>query len=238
MVRDNPTWGAPRIHGELLKLGFGVSEATVSRYMPEGCRRRPDAAKQWLAFPKNHRELLTSMDLFTVPTATFRVLYGFFIIEHSRRKLLHFNATEHPTAQWIAQQLREAFPGDGWLPVYIIFDRDSTFGLEVLRTIMSFGMKPIRTARASPWQNGIAERWIGSLRREMLNYVVVLSSRHLCRLVLQYAAYYHDDRSHLGLEKDTPHGRPIQRPDDSRSKVVALPRLGGLHHRYVWRSAA
>ena len=238
MVRDNPTWGAPRIHGELLKLGFDVSEATVSRYMPKGRRPRPDAAKQWLGFLKNHREVLTSMDLFTVPTATFRVLYGFFIIQHSRRKLLHFNATEHPTAQWIVQQLREAFPGDGSLPRYIIFDRDSTFSLEVVRTIMSFGMKPNRTAPGSPWQNGIAERWIGSLRREMLNHVVVLNSQHLCRLVLQYAAYYHDDRSHLGLEKDTPHGRPIQRPADSTSKVVAFPRLGGLHHRYAWRSAA
>ena len=103
---------------------------------------------------------------------------------------------------------------------------------------MSFGMKHIRTARASPWQNGIAERWIGSLRREMLNLVVVLSSRHLCRLALQYAAYYHDNRSYLGLEKDTPRRRPIRRPADSTSKVVALPRLGGLHHRYAWRSAA
>jgi transposase InsO family protein len=238
MVRDNPTWGAPRIHGELLKLGFDVSEATVSRYMPKVRRRRPDAAKQWLAFLRNHRDLLTSMDLFTVPTATFRVLYGFFIIHHSRREILHFNATEYPTAQWIIQQLRDAFPDDATLPRYWIFDRDSTFSLEVVRTIKTFGMKPIRTAYKSPWQNGVAERWIASLRREMLNHVVVVSSRHLCRLVLAFAAYYHEDRTHLGLDKDTPHRRPIERHENSANRVVAFPRLGGLHHRYTWRSAA
>ena len=236
--RDNPTWGAPRIHGELLKLGFDVSEATVSRYMPKVRRRRPDAAEQWLAFLRNHRDLLTSMDLFTVPTASFRVLYGFFIIHHSRREILHFNATEYPTAQWIIQQLRDAFPGDATLPRYLILDCDSTCSLEVVRIIKTFGMKPIRTAYKSPWQNGIAERWIASLRREMLNHVVVVSSRHLCRLVLEFAAYYHEDRSHLGLDKDTPHRRPIERSAGATNRVVAFPRLGGLHHRYAWRSAA
>ena len=168
----------------------------------------------------------------------FRVLYGFFIIHHGRREIVHFNATEHPTARWIIQQLREAFPSDGSLPRYIVFDRDATFSREVVRTINTFEMKPIRTSYRSPWQNGIAERWIGTVRREVLNHAIVFSSRHLCRLVQDFITYYHDDRSHPGLDKDTPGRRPVKLPTANASKVVAFPRVGGMHHRYAWRAAA
>jgi hypothetical protein len=163
MVNENPSWGAPRIHGELLKLGFDVSERTVSRYLR---RLSPpdDARKRWSAFLRNHREVITAMDFFTVPTLTFRVLRCFFVIEHGRRKILHFNVTEHPTGPWIAQQLREAFPGS--CPYrYAILDGDAKFGKEATDVLTTDGMKPVRISPASPWQNGVAERWIGSCRR-------------------------------------------------------------------------
>src|SRR5262249_41389492 len=192
MANENPLWGAPRIHGELLKLGFEVSERTVSRYLAR-LGGREDAGKRWLSFLQNHREVIASMDFFTVPTATFRVLYCFFVISHSRRKILHFNATEHPTSAWIVQQIRQAFPEDA-APRYLIVDRDSKYAGEATEMLKHLGSRLIRTAYRSPWQNGIAERWIGSCRRELLDQVIILNETHLRRLVRDYIRYYHEDR--------------------------------------------
>lgn len=236
MCSENPTWGAPRIHGELLKLGLRVSERTVSRYLP---RDRPDrgASGAWVTFLRNHREVLTAMDFFTVPTATFRILYVWFVIHHDRRRILHLNVTEHPTAAWVIQQLRESFPYDT-VPSYLVFDRDSIFAKNVISTLRALGIQPKRTAYRSPWQNGVAERWIGSCRRELLDQVIVLHADHLRRLLREYVEYYTRDRCHLGLEKDAPDRRPTKRRSSRRAQVVSLPRVGGLHHRYTWREAA
>ena len=236
MASENPTWGAPRIHGELLKLGFRVSERTVSRYLP---RDRPEerSGKEWLTFLRNHREVLTAMDFFTVPTATFRILYVWFVIHHDRRKILHFNVTEHPTAAWVCQQLRESFPYDT-ASAYLVFDRDSIFANRVTSTVRALGIDPKRTAYRSPWQNGVAERWIGSCRRELLDRVIVLHAGHLRRLLREYVESYTIDRCHLGLEKEAPDRRPTQRRPSRRARVVSLPRVVGLHYRDTWREAA
>ena len=228
-------WGAPRIHAELTKLGFIVSEATASRYLP---RRpaEPDQVKRWVAFLRNHKDDIAAMNLFTVPTASLQLLYGFFVIEHGRRHIVHFNATFHPSAAWVIRQLREAFPYDT-APRYLIFDRDSIFSTAVVEFIKATGTRPVRTSFRSPWQNGTAERWIGSCRREILEHVVVFGERHLARLVRSYT-YYHDDRCHLGLDKDTPNRRAVTPRPLPSATVVALPRVGGLHHRYEWRDAA
>ncbi len=232
MIKENPTWGAPRIHGELLKLGFDISERTVSRYIkrisPSGQSR-----KLWAAFLRNHREVITAMDFFTVPTLTFQLLYCFFVIEHGRRKILHFNVTEHPTAPWIVQQLREAY-SDSHSFQYAILDQDATFGTEVIEWLKASGIKPKCTSYSSPWQNGVTERWIGSCRRELLDHVIALNESHLRRLIRDYISYYHADRTHDSLEKDCPEIRSIfYRPDDS-SEICSIPPAGGLHHRYSW----
>ena len=234
MAQDG--WGAPRIHAELTKLGFSIAEKTVSRHMP----RRPtdpDKVKAWVAFLRNHKDDIAAMDLFTVPTASLRVLYGFFVIEHGRRRNVHFNATFHPTSAWVMQQLREAFPYDT-APRSLVFDRDSIFDPAVVESIRALGTKPRRISYHRPWQNGTAERWVGTCRRELLDHVVVLSERHLVRLVRGYISYYHEDRCHLGLNKDTPNERAVTPRPSPTAKVVALPRVGGLHHRYEWREAA
>ena len=238
MKSENPSWGAPRIHGELLQLGFEVSEPTVSRYL-QRLKRRPDKSKvqRWLTFLQNHREVIAAFDFFTVPTLSFRVLYCFFVIEHHRRRILHFNVTAHPTSDWILQQLREALP----LPCpyrYAVFDRDHKFGNEVHSFLKASGIKTVRTSIRSPWQNGVAERWVGSIRREMLDHVIPLDERHLIRLSLEYVRYYHADRTHIGLNKETPAARPTEpRPDVVRAPR-AEERIGGLHHRYTWTAAA
>jgi len=236
MVNENPSWGAPRIHGELLKLGFDVSERTVSRYLR---RLFPldDARKLWATFLRNHREVITAMDFFTVPTLTFRVLYCFFVIEHGRRKIVHFNVTEHPTGPWIAQQLREAFPKSCRYR-YMILDRDGKFGEEAADLLAASGMKPTRTSPASPWQNGIAEHWIGSCRRELLDHVIVLNDVHLRRLIRDYISYYQVDRIHDSLEKDTPAMRPVSCKPKQSARLVSFPLIGGLHHRYGWEQVA
>ena len=233
MAQDG--WGAPRIHAELTKLGFIISEKTVSRYMPR-LPAEPDQVKRWVAF-LHHKDDIAAMDLFTVPTASLRLLYGFFVIEHGRRHIVHFNATFHPTSAWMMQQLREAFPYDT-APRYLVLDRDSIFSPAVVEFIRAMRTKPVRISYRSPWQNGTAERWIGNCRREMLEHVVILSERHLVRLVRLYISYYHEDRCHLGLYKDTPDERPVTPRPSPAAKVVALPRVGGLHHRYEWREAA
>jgi len=227
MVAENATWGAPRIHGELLMLGFDVSERTISRWMKRA-PRDPQPAKRWLAFLRNHREAIAGMDFFTVPTATFSVLYCFFVISHDRRRILHFNVTKHPTSMWIVQQLREAFPFE-LAPRFLIFDRDAKYGLEVPTAVRSLRMSPVRTSFESPWQNGIAERWVGSCRRELLDHIIAVDESHLKRLLAEYVGYYHDDRTHLGLGKGTPDCRTRSRPS---GRVLSHERLGGLHHRY------
>jgi putative transposase len=227
MVAENSTWGAPRIHGELLMLGFDISERTISRWMKRA-PRDPEPAKRWLAFLRNHREAIAAMDLFTVPTITFGVLYCFFIIGHDRRRIVNFNVTSHPTAGWIIQQLREAFPYQS-APRFLIFDRDAKYGLEVPIAVRSMAIRPVRTSFQSPWQNGIAERWVESCRRDLLDHVIAFNERHLKRLLSDYVRYYHEDRTHLGLRKETPAGR-VRSTD--RGTVVSQARLGGLHHRY------
>ena len=199
MAIENPTWRAPRIHGELLMLGYDVSERTVSRYLPKR-PSDPDKIKQWKAFLKNHRHDIAAMDFFKIPLVTFRVLSALVIIHHGRRILLYVNVTFHPTALWVAQQLREAFPFDT-APKYLIFDRDLIFSAHVVATLKSFGIKPVRTSWHSPWQNGVVERWIGSCRRELLDHVVVFNERHALRLLREYIAYYNADRCRCSLSR-------------------------------------
>ena len=229
MVAENPTWGAPRIHGELLKLGFDVSERTVSRWV-QRAPKKPEPAQRWRVFLQNHREAIAAMDFFTVPSLTFGVLYCFFVIAHDRRRILHCNVTRHPTSFWITQQLREAFPYDSQHK-YLILDRDAKFGEEINDAVGSLGLRAVRTSFRSPWQNGVAERWVGSCRRDLLDHIIPVNERHLKRLLSEYIRYHHLDRTHLGLKKDTPHGRPCTKPACD-SQVVSFPRLGGLHHRY------
>jgi putative transposase len=235
MATEN-AWGASRVHGELQMLGFDVSERTVSRYL-RGLRRRPEARQSWLTFLRNHRELAATMDPFVVCTATFRLPCVLFVIRHGRRQIVHCNVTEHPTAAWVVQQIREAFPYET-APRYFIFDRDSIFSAAVVGAVKAVGAKPTRTAYRSPWQNGTAERWIGCARAELLDRVIILGERHLLRLLREHVRWHHDDRTHLGLEKDTPMQRAVERRPSPTAKVVALPRAGGLHHRYAWREAA
>jgi len=231
MAAENPTWGAPRIHGELRKLGFNLSEPTVSRWLRRA-PRDPDVGKRWLTFLRNHREAIAAMDFFTVPTITFGILYCFFVIGHDRRKILRFNVTRTPNALRIVQQMREAWP---YTPAhrFLVFDHDSKFGTDVISAVRDLGSQPTRTAFRSPWQNGVAERWVGSCRRDLLDHVIVLNEQHLKRLMSEYVRYYHEDRTHLGLAKDTPTGRPTAICPAVGSKIYSLPRLGGLHHRYA-----
>ena len=215
MVAENPTWGAPRIHGELKMLGFEVSERTVLRWVRKA-PRNPEPAKRWAAFLSNHREAIAAMAFFTVPTLTFGVLYCFFVIAHDRRRILHWEVTRHPTTAWVIQQLREAFPYDS-SPKYLIFDRATNFNREVVDTIKTLGIDPKRTSFQSPWENGVAERWVGNCRRDLLDPLVALNRRHLKRLMDEYIRYYHDDRTHLALSKKTPAGETLR----------SLPRLPG-----------
>ena len=179
MVAENPTWRAPRIHGELLMLGFEVSERSVSRWMRRA-PRSPDSARLWLSFLRNHREAIAAMDFFSVPTVTFNVLYVFFIIGHDRRRILHVNVTRHPTSAWIVQQLREAFPYEP-ATKFLILDHDAKYGREVPAAMRSMDITAVRTAVGCPWQNGVAERWVGSCRRELLDHVLAINQSHLKR---------------------------------------------------------
>jgi putative transposase len=227
VAAENPTWGAPRIHGELLMLGFDVSERTISRWMKRA-PRDPEPAKRWLAFLRNHREAIAAMDFFTVPTVTFSVLYCFFVISHESRRILHLNITKHPSSLWIVQQLREAFPFES-APRFLIFDRDGKYGVEVPAAVRSLKIRPVRTSFESPWQNGVAERWVESCHRDLLDHIIAVNECHLKRLLSDYVCYYHEDRTHLGLGKQTPAGRVQSR---NWGAVVSQARLGGLHHRY------
>ncbi len=236
LAEENRGWGAPRIHGELRKLGFEVSERTVARYLRR-LRRRSDPKRSWLAFLRNHREVIVALDFFSVPTATFRLLYCLFVIEHGRRRILHFNVTAHPTADWVLQQMCETFPEAGPYR-YAILDHDAKFDANVMALLNDTGLKPKRTSVGAPWQNGLAERWVGSARREILDHVIALSESHLRRLIRDYVSYYHEDRIHDSLDKDAPNRRAVESRAAATHQVIGMLRLGGLHHRYAWRQAA
>jgi len=236
LAEENLDWGAPKIHGELQKLGFVVAERTVARYLKQ-VQRRGDPGKSWLTFLVNHREAIAAFDFFTVSTVTFKLLYCFFVIEHGRRRVLHFNVTPHPTAEWVVQQLREAFPETGPYR-YVILDRDAKFDADVIAFLQATGLSPKRTSIRSPWQNGTAERWIGGCRRELLDHVIPISERHFRRLIRDYVTYFHEDRIHDSLGKDTPSSRPVEPRPSPKATVISSVRLGGLHHRYSWTQAA
>ncbi len=226
MQATNVGWGAPRIHGELLKLGIEISQATVSKYM---ARQQKPPSQTWRTFLENHADCLAGIDFFTVPTATFRILYVFIVLSHDRRHIMHFNVTAHPTAQWTAQQLVEAFPFNS-APRYLLHDRDAIYGEKVHRRIRSLGIEEVVTAPRSPWQNPFCERVIGSIRRDCLDHVIVINERHLRRILREYVDYYHTCRTHLSLNKDPPEPRIVEPP--KLGKIVAFPHVGGLHHRY------
>ena len=222
---ENPLWGAPRIHGELLKLGFEVAQSSVAKYM---VKRRGPPSQGWRTFLRNHAPDIAAMDLFVVPTIGFDLLYAFVIVRHDRRDLVLINVTTNPTAEWVARQLTEAFPWDE-APHYMIRDRDRIYGSVVTRRLRAMGIRDKPTAPASPWQNGFAERLIGSIRRECVDHVVIWGEAHLRRVLKSYSDYYNGVRTHRSLNKDAPVSRPVQRTGVISSRAI----LGGLHHRYA-----
>jgi transposase InsO family protein len=221
----NPLWGASRIHGELLKLGINSGQTRVAKYM--ATRRRP-TSQGWKTFLHNHADGIVAMDLFVVPTISFRLLYGLLIVGHGRRQILWFGVTAHPTAEWIANQITEAC---GWeqAPRYLIRDRDGAYGEVFIRRLRSMGIRDRPTSPRSPWQNGYAERLIGSIRRECVDHIIILGERHLRHVLLSYMQYYNEVRTHLSLNKDAPAPRSVQRA----GHILYRPILGGLHHQYV-----
>ena len=225
MSIENPLWDAPRIHGELLKLGFAVAQSSVANYMVK--QRRPPS-QGWRTFLRNHAPDIAAMDLFVVPTVGFDLLYAFVIIRLDRRDLVWINVTTNPTAEWVARQITEAFPWDE-APKYLLRDRDQIYGAVVTRRLRAMGIRDKPTAPASPWQNGFAERLIGSIRRECVDHIIVLGEAHLRRILKSYTEYYNRVRTHRSLDKDAPVSRPVQ----SIGSIKPYPILGGLHHHYV-----
>ena len=226
MSRENPTWGAPRILSELLLLGYSVAESTVAKYMVR-IPKRP--SQTWRSFLKNHVGQIAAIDFFTVPTITFQVLYIFLVLRHCRRRIIHFNITANPTVQWAAQQIVEAFPYDE-APRFLLRYRDGTYGELFQDRVEHMGIEEVLIAPRAPWQNPYAERVIGSILRECLNHVIVLSEDHLYRILSEYFSYYHEARAHLSLDRNSPVPRSVQLPD--HGKIVSKAYLGGLHHRY------
>jgi len=231
MSQTNPLWGAPRIHGELLKLGIELSQATVAKYMS---RQRKPPSQTWRAFLSNHVKQLVSTDFFVVPTVSVRVLYVFVVLAHHRRRPLRFNVTANPTSEWTAQQIVEAFPWDR-VPRYLLRDRDSIYGESFRERVRGMGMREVLTTPRSPWQNPYVERLVGSIRRECLDHVIVLNESSLRRILKSYFEYYLYSRTHLALDKDAPEPRAIQSPE--LGAVIEIPEVGGLHHRYERRAA-
>ena len=221
---DNPLWGAPRIHGELLKLGFEVAQSSVAKYM---VKRRGPPSQRWRAFLSNHAPDIAAMDLFVVPTIGFDLLYAIVIVRLDRRELVWTNVTANPTAEWIARQITQAFPWDE-TPRYLIRDRDRVYGAAVTRRLRAMGIRDKPIAPGSPWQNGFAERLIGSIRRECADHVVALGEGHLRRILQSYARYYNELRTHRSLNKDA----PLHRGIESLGAIISRPVLGGLHHQY------
>jgi transposase InsO family protein len=231
LSRENPLWGAPRIHGELLKLGIDIGQTSVGKYM---VKRRKPPSQTWRTFLDNHLKTLVSVDFFTVPTTRFQILYVFLVLAHERRRIVHFAVTPHPTAEWTAQQMREAFPWDT-APRYLLRDRDQIFGKDFVDQVKAMGIKQVLSAPRSPWQRAYVERVIGTLRRECLDHMIVFNERSLHRHVAEFLEYYHRSRTHLALKKDSPDTRPVHPPESGR--IVAIPVMGGLHHRYERRAA-
>jgi transposase InsO family protein len=231
MSLANPLWGAPRIHGELLKLGIEVSQATVGRYMPW----RPKVpSATWRSFLHNHRTDIAAIDTLIVATATFRLLYALIMLGHDRRKVIHFEVTQNPTQAWLSRQITEAFPWDT-APRYLLRDRDTSYGPAFRNRVQIMGMTEVVTAPRSPWQNPYVERLIGSIRRECLDHIIIFNESHLRRVLSSYFQYYHRTRTHLSLDKDCPQPRRVQ--SSSAGKIIVFPEVGGLHHRYERRAA-
>ena len=231
MSRANPLWGAPRIHGELLKLGIDVSQATVGRHLP----RRPKApSPTWRSFLGNHMTVIAAVDMFMVATVTFKLLYAVIVLSHHRRRVIHFEVTQNPTQAWLARQITEAFPWDT-APRYLLRDRDTSYGICFQNRARVMGIEEVQAAARSPWQNPYVERIVGSIRRDCLDHVIIFNETHLRRVLSCYFRYYHRSRTHLSLNKDCPDPRSIQPP--SAGKIVAFPEVGGLHHRYERRAA-
>ena len=224
MSRENVTWGAPRIHGELMKLGIQISQASVAKYM---VRKPKPPSQTWRAFLNNHVSQLASADFFSVHTVSFQILFVFIVLTHDRRRIIHFNVTAHPTAQSTAQQMLEAFPFDT-APKYLLRDRDGIYGQEFRQQVAAMNMREVLSAPRSPWQRAYVERVIGSIRRECLDHVIVFNEQSLRRMLGSYCSYYHRSRLHLSLEKDSPDPRPVQ----SVGRVIVSSEVGGLHHRY------
>src|SRR5258708_2436210 len=225
MSVENPLWGAPRLHGELLKLGIEVAQSTVAKYM---AKHRPGSGQTWKTFLRNHVAGIGAMDFLVVPTINFRLLFVLVILRHERRRLISLSVTNHPTAEWIARQITEAFPWDS-APTRLIRDRDASYGHAVTKRLAAMGIRDHPIAPRPPWQNGHAERLIGSIRRECLDHVVILGEAHLRRILAAYAGYYNGVRTHLSLGKDSPGHRPVQR----LGPIAAPPILCGLYHPYA-----
>jgi putative transposase len=226
MARENPTWGRRRIQAELALLGYHVAEVTVAKYMHRASSR---PSPTWRVFLTAHLREFVAIDFFVVPTLAFRLLFVFVVLRHDRRELVHLNVTDHPTAAWAARQLVEAFPDDT-APTYLLRDRDRIYGEEFVRRVRAMGIREVLITPRAPWQNPFVERVIGSIRRECLDYVLVLNERHLRRLLRGYVAYYNGSRPHQALENNSPIPREVQPP--SRGRIRAVPEVGGLHHRY------
>jgi len=226
MSRENALWGTPRIRSELRLLGYEASKATVDKYK---VRHHKPPSQTWRTFLDNHVCDIVAVDFFTVPTATFRILFCFIVLRHHRRVVVHFNVTPNPTAAWTAQQVVEAFPEET-IPRFLIRDRDSIYGEFFRQRIKHMGIEQVVIAFRSPWQSPYVERIIGSIRRECVDHVIVLNERHLRRILTDYFHYYHHVRPHLSLEQNSPVERQVEPPE--QGEVVAIPQVGGLHHRY------
>ena len=222
MSQENPLWGAPRIHGELLKLGFAVAQSTVARYMARRCYDPP--GQSWATFVRNHAPQIAAMDLFVVPTIGFNLLYAFIIVRLARRELVWVNVTAHPTAEWVARQITEAFPWNE-APRYLIRDRDAIYGIVVKRRLRSMGIRDKPISARAPWQNCFAERLIGSILRECVDHFIIFGEQHLRQILRSYARYYNEARTHRSLNKDAPVSRPIQ----PNGRVISHALVGGLH---------
>jgi transposase InsO family protein len=225
MSKENSLWGAPRIHGELLKLGFELAESTVSKYM---IKRRGPSSQTWKTFLRNNADAIVAIDLCVVPTLTFDCLFVLVVLAHGRRQLLWIAVTRHPTAEWLAQQIVEAFPWD-IAPAYLVRDNDGAYGHAFIRRVRGMGIRDRPISPRSPWQNAYVERVIGTLRRDCLDHFVIFDEQHLRRVLTMYVRYYNETRTHLGLGKDAPLQRAVQRS----GTIVATPILSGLHHRYA-----
>ena len=224
MNKDNPLWGAPRIHGELLKLGFTIAESTVSKYM---VKHRGPPSQTWRTFLRNHAETIAAIDLCVVPTVTFECLFAFLVVGHGRRQLIWFAVTRHPTAEWLAQQIVEAFPWDT-APRYLIRDNDGAYGQAFTNRVRTMGIRDRPIAPRSPWQNPYVERLIGTLRRDCLDHVLIFGERHRRRILTLYSVYYNETRTHLGLGKDAPQPRryndvePSSPPQSSPDYTIVI----------------